>query len=133
MPHVICNKTTDQDGYSGKLHTCVREAPRSTLETGVFVLRVVVDFLSHSGKCLYRPRRFLSQSFQIFISQSFFGSQWPHRLRRGSAAARLLGLCVRFPPGAWMSISCECCVLSDRGLCVGLITRPEESYPVWCI
>jgi hypothetical protein len=23
-------------------------------------------------------------------------------------------------------------VLSGRGLCVGLITRPEESYRVWC-
>ena len=55
-------------------------------------------------------------------------SQWPRGLRRGSAAARLLGLWVRIPPGAWMSVSCECCVLSGRGLCVGLITRPEESY-----
>jgi hypothetical protein len=27
-----------------------------------------------------------------------------------------------------MSVSCECCVLSGRGLCDGLITRPEESY-----
>jgi hypothetical protein len=25
------------------------------------------------------------------------------------------------------------CVLSGRGLCVGLITRPEESYRVWCV
>jgi hypothetical protein len=29
---------------------------------------------------------------------------------------------------AWMSVSCGCCVLSGRGLCEGLITRPEESY-----
>jgi hypothetical protein len=28
--------------------------------------------------------------------------------------------------GAWMSVSCECSVLSGRGLWVGLITRPEE-------
>ena len=27
-----------------------------------------------------------------------------------------------------MSVCCECCVLSGRGLCGGLITRPEESY-----
>ena len=27
-----------------------------------------------------------------------------------------------------MSVPCECCVLSRRDLCVGLITRPEESY-----
>jgi hypothetical protein len=30
--------------------------------------------------------------------------------------------------GAWMSVSCECCVLSGRGLCDGPIPRPEESY-----
>jgi hypothetical protein len=32
-----------------------------------------------------------------------------------------------------MSVSCECCVLSGRGLCVGLVPRPEESYRVWCV
>jgi len=30
-----------------------------------------------------------------------------------------------------MDVSCECCVLSGRGLCDGLITRPEESYLLW--
>ena len=29
-----------------------------------------------------------------------------------------------------MSVACECCVTSGRGLCVGLITRPEESNRV---
>jgi len=55
-------------------------------------------------------------------------SQWPRGLRRGSAAARLLRSWVRTPPGTWKSVCCECCVLSGRGLCDGLITRPEESY-----
>jgi hypothetical protein len=32
-----------------------------------------------------------------------------------------------------MFICCECCVLSGRGLCNELITRPEESYPLWCV
>jgi hypothetical protein len=50
-----------------------------------------------------------------------------------SAAVRLLGLWVRIPLGAWMSVCCGCCVLSGRGLCDGLITRPEESYRVWCV
>jgi len=27
----------------------------------------------------------------------------------------------------------ECCVLSGRGLCDELITRPEESYRQWCV
>ena len=45
----------------------------------------------------------------------------------------LAGMRVRIPPGAWMSVSCECCVLSGRGLCDGPIPRPEESYWVWCV
>jgi hypothetical protein len=60
-------------------------------------------------------------------------TQWPRSLRCGSAAASLLGLWVEIPPGAWMSVSCECCVMSGRGLCVGLITRPEEFYRMWCV
>ena len=58
-------------------------------------------------------------------------SQWPISLRRGSAATRLLRLWVRIPPGAWMSVSCECCVLSGRALCDGLVIRPDESYRMW--
>jgi len=58
-------------------------------------------------------------------------SQYPRGLRRGSAAARLLELWVRTPPGTWMSVCCECCVLSGRGLCARLITRPEDSYRMW--
>jgi hypothetical protein len=27
-----------------------------------------------------------------------------------------------------MFVCCECCVLSGKGLCDGLMTRPEESY-----
>ena len=63
----------------------------------------------------------------------FSRSQWPRGLRRGSTAARLLRLWVRIPPGAWMSVCCECCVLSGRDLCDKLITRPEESYRLWCV
>ena len=67
---------------------------------------------------------------------SYFGkgesrSLWPSGLRRRSAAARLLALLYRIPPGTWMPASCECCVLSGRGICDGLITRPEESCGMW--
>ena len=58
-------------------------------------------------------------------------SQWPRGLRSKSAYARLMRLWVRIPPGAWMSVCCECCMLSGRGLCDELITRPEESYRMW--
>ena len=40
----------------------------------------------------------------------------------------LLAGIVGSNPAVGINVSCEWCVLSDRGLCVGLIARPEESY-----
>ena len=48
-------------------------------------------------------------------------------------AAHLLKSWVRIPPGAWIFVCCECRVLSGRGLCDELITRPEESYGLCCV
>ena len=40
----------------------------------------------------------------------------------------LAGIAGLNPAGGMdVSLSCDCCMLSGRGLCVGLITRPEES------
>jgi hypothetical protein len=50
-------------------------------------------------------------------------SQWPCSLRRGSTAARLLGLWVRIPPGAWMSVSCECCQVEVSATSWSLVQR----------
>jgi len=36
-------------------------------------------------------------------------------------------------PTGGMDVCCECCVLLGRGLCDELITRPEESYRLWCV
>ena len=44
----------------------------------------------------------------------------------------LSGIAGSNPAGAWVSVSGECCVLSGRGLCAGLITRPEKPYRVEC-
>jgi hypothetical protein len=49
------------------------------------------------------------------------------------SAARLLILWVLITPRAWMSVCCECCVLSGGGLCDELITRPEEPYRLCCV
>jgi len=48
-------------------------------------------------------------------------------------AARLLRSWVWIPTGAWIFVCCEWRVLSGRGLCDELITRPEESYRMWCV
>jgi len=56
---------------------------------------------------------------------------WSVSVAARSTAARLLRSWFRIPPGARMSVCCEYCVLSGRGLCDELITRPEESYRLW--
>jgi hypothetical protein len=46
---------------------------------------------------------------ELFMTiNSFSRSRWPRGLKRGSAAARLLGLWVQILPAEWMSLSCEC-------------------------
>jgi hypothetical protein len=75
---------------------------------------------------------YLAQDFPLAFENKG-RSRWPYALRRGSAASRLLVLPVRIPPRAWMSVPCQCCVLSGSGLCDGPITRTGESYRVWCV
>jgi hypothetical protein len=62
-----------------------------------------------------------------------YRSQWPRGLRRRSAAAWLLGSGGSNPAqGMDGCLLCLYAVLScvGRGLCDGLITRPEEFYRV---
>ena len=82
--------------------------------------------------CQCHPCLIISPIRHVFIAdyEALCWSQGPRGLRRGSAAARLLRSWVRIPPGSWLSI---CCVLSGRGLCDELTTRPEESYRLWCV
>ena len=47
--------------------------------------------------------------------------------------SRLLAEIVGSNPTGGMDVCCECCVLSGRDLCDVLITRPEESYRLWCV
>jgi hypothetical protein len=48
------------------------------------------------------------------------------RSKRWVCGRSLAGIAGSNPTGS-MDVCCECCVLSGSGLCVGLITRPEES------
>jgi len=58
-------------------------------------------------------------------------SRWLRCLTRGSAAARLLGLWVRILPGACLSLSCECCVLSKvTSTGQSLVQRIPTEYSV---
>ena len=73
----------------------------------------------------------LRQSTAVTLLNAYVPRPNPVAARsKTGKASRPLGLRVRILPGAWVSVSCECCVLSGRGLCDGLITRPLESYRV---
>ena len=73
-------------------------------------------------------------TYYCLINAMKYRSQWPRGLRHGFTASRFLRFWVRIPPGALIFFCCcECCVLSDRGLCDELITRLEESYRLWCV
>jgi hypothetical protein len=61
---------------------------------------------------------------------AFCRFQGPRGLRRGFAVACLQGLRVSIPTGAWMSVCCECCVLSGSSLCGGPIPPPEDFHRV---
>jgi len=60
-------------------------------------------------------------------------SRWKSGLRCCFAAARLLELWVRIPPGAWMSVPCKCRVLPGRGLRKELIPCIRESCVCVCV
>ena len=68
----------------------------------------------------------------VLLIRTFSRICWPRGLRRRYAAAPFLGLRVRGPPGEWIYVSCECCVLPGRGLCHVPITRPGFLPSVVC-
>jgi hypothetical protein len=65
-----------------------------------------------------------------FITRNFIKQPIPVAARSEAwiCGRSLAGIVVSIPPWAWMFVSCECCVLSDRGLCDWPILRPEEFY-----
>ena len=50
----------------------------------------------------------------------------------GCSRAGIVGVEARRWHGQ-MSVSCEYCVLSGRGLCAGIIIRPQESNGIRCV
>jgi hypothetical protein len=86
--------------------------------------------LRYNVRSVFTLRTFLDISVALNLRSAGHSG---HGLRRRSAAARLLRPQVRISTVALMSVSCEFCVLSCRGLCFELITRPEEYHRMWCV
>jgi hypothetical protein len=76
-------------------------------------------------KCMLTWRHIFNFStLKLFFSWSVYNrSRWPRGLKRECTANFLLGLWLLIPPRSSMSVSCECCMLSGRGLCDWPITR----------
>jgi len=91
-----------------------------------------VDFVYPLGRRIRFENDYVLRLYHEH-DKGYCRSQWPLGLRHKSAVARLLRSWVWIPPGAWMFVCCECCVLSGRGLCDELITCPEEFYRLWCV
>ena len=90
------------------------------------------QFTIYSVKC-HLLRKFIVRCKHVSRYLVIGRSHWPRGLRRGSAAARLLGLWIRIPSGTWTPVCCEWCMLSSIGLCAGPITHLEESHLLWCV
>jgi hypothetical protein len=88
-----------------------------------------------TNELLFAKQKHSMPSYRCFMGTKTNSSlsQWSRGLSHRSTAARLLRLWVRIPPGAWLSVCCEWCVLWDRSLCDELITRPEEFYRLLCV
>jgi hypothetical protein len=119
--------------------SCFMRTDRRTYEqTDMTKLMVAIRNFANA------PKTTLTDSFlrHIYIVNSIFylasvfvlrRSTWPESLKIGRTADCLLTLRVRIPPGAWMGVLLECCVLSRRGSREGPITRPGVSYRLWCV
>jgi hypothetical protein len=54
------------------------------------------------------------------------------RVMHKESGRLLAGIAGSNPEGSMDILLCQCCV-SGRGLCGLLITRPEETYRMWCV
>jgi len=117
--------------YSLSEEFLTHQGDHSTVHNAIWLSRTRKVLLNNR---LHKHSRFKTKLiYHIYLSYVFRTSQWPHGIRRRSAAARLLRSWLRIPPVAWRFVCCECCVLSGKGLCDELITRPEEFYRLWCV
>jgi hypothetical protein len=70
-----------------------------------------------------------SYSSCVLLYNSCLPMQVAALFKAWTCGRSLAGNVVSNPARARMS--CECCALSDKGLCGGPITRPEESYRLY--
>ena len=113
------------------------------LATWMRLFEPVYSLLEGAGRVMSHIRPWLYPSKSLFINcqtiwcyviWSTGWSLWPRGLKRRSSAARLLTLWVRIPPGSWMFVCCECCVLSEVSATDwSLVQRRPTNCGVLCV
>jgi len=93
-----------------------------------FIFLIVIFFLvlPKNSKCWFItnwPKTFSWPTKPKPIPVAMWSKAWV-------CSHSLAGSVVLNPAGG---IGVCCWMSSGRGLCIGLITRPEESYRVWCV
>jgi hypothetical protein len=80
----------------------------------------------------------VSKMLAFYNKSSAAYSNTPIPVAERSSAVHLLELWVQIPPVAWMSVSCECCMLSasgwspvrrsptERVVCLSVIVKPRQ-------
>jgi hypothetical protein len=120
--HEACTECSlSQNGCSHS--TLQKQSPDVHRSNPLWVLKTVEANQPHgttpTSVTLLQPAQCPLEMWEIFMSfpvlerksslrTESHGCWWPHGLGRRSAASRLLGLGVRIPLGAWMSVSYEC-------------------------
>ena len=127
--------TTSEHGVSSittadAAHLCCQQSTELT-PTGRF--KWTRPFRAKDQICFLRVCHHISTGLYLSTNTTRRRSPLPRGLRRRYTASRLLGLRVRIPLTSWMSVPCECCVLSGRDIRAGMITLPQESYRVWSV
>ena len=95
--------------------------------TQPFQLRILKNSLKTRGKGTFGQCGRQCDEFKR--GSNLIGSGYPSMAR----SVERLKQPSSNPAGGHVYVSCECCFLSNGVLFDGLITRPEESYLMWCV
>jgi len=137
LPIFLCQKLFSETAKSGKMNPASKP-PQATWEQYLSPPR---EWATNSAKNKkiskfklawhFNASSTISSPVATLRNNTFNNgrSRWPRGLRRGSAAARLLGLRVRIQPGAWMYLV-NILYCARRGLCDRRILCPGEPYQV---
>jgi hypothetical protein len=117
--------------WCGDYCECVRPAQLTVLTEvrAPSLLEQYPRYVPHRDRSGYNTTKKRLSKLDLDLLLSIFCFADPSgRAFKGSAISRIWGLRFRIP-----SVCFECCLLSDRCLSDGQITRPDEICRVWCV